>query len=1125
MSRRASKTEPLLSILEDSQQWYKDAVIYELHVRTFCDGNGDGIGDFQGITERLDYLQDLGVTALWLLPFYPSPLRDDGYDIADYADIHPDYGTLSDFKVFLREAHQRGIRVITELVINHTSDQHPWFQRAREAKPGGGARQFYVWSDTQDKYQEARIIFKDFEPSNWSWDPVAKAYYWHRFFSHQPDLNFDNPELHKALFGVLDFWLDMGVDGLRLDAVPYLYEREGTNCENLPETHAFLRQLRQHVDRKYKNRTLLAEANQWPEDAVAYFGAGDECHMAFHFPVMPRLFMATHMEDRFPIIDILEQTPAIPETSQWAVFLRNHDELTLEMVTDEDRDYMYKVYANDPRARINLGIRRRLAPLMGNNRRKMELLNSLLFSLPGTPVIYYGDEIGMGDNIYLGDRNGVRTPMQWSADRNAGFSRANPQRLYLPVIIDPEHHYETVNVEAQQQNPSSLLWWMKRLILLRKNYQAFGRGSIEFLYPENRKVLVFVRRLHDEIILVVANLSRFVNFVELDLSSYKGMVPVELFGHTRFPSIGELPYFITLGPHAFYWFKLEQPQTSQIRAAAEGFEPSRLEVAGSWDSLLHGRARVTLERILPAYLLTCRWFGGKAQQIRTVKGIDVIPFTTDALTAYFTTWEVQYLGGTPDTYLLPLAFATGAREFELRQANPQSVVAQLKVREKNQETEGVLYDALYDPSFCKALLGTVDRGRQFKGDGAEVRARPSKVFRKARGAAQDALEPSLLKREQSNTSIVYGDRLILKLFRRVTEGLNPDLEIGRFLTEKAEFKHTPPLAGSFELRRGRGEPATLGILQGMVANEGDAWRYTLDSLSRYFEDILSRRPDAQQATLPQQTAVELVEHEIPKLAHEVMGSYLTSAHLLGQRTGELHMALASDVKDPAFAPEPFTALYRRSLYQSMRTLVDQSLSLLGKRLKTIPEELRADAEKLLKLEDAIHERFRKTLETKFSAMRIRCHGDYHLGQVLFTGKDFVIIDFEGEPARPITERRLKRSPLRDVAGMLRSFNYAAVSRLKSDGVRPEDAVQLRPWARFWNLWVSVNYLKGYLEATAHASFLPKSRSELDLMLNIYLLEKAIYELSYELNNRPDWVGVPIEGILEFLALFEKYVMG
>ncbi|HSQ11501.1 MAG TPA: maltose alpha-D-glucosyltransferase, partial [Candidatus Deferrimicrobium sp.] len=677
MSRQPRNRES--ASLEENPYWYKDAVIYEIHVRAFCDGNGDGIGDFVGLTEKLDYLQDLGVTALWLLPFYPSPLRDDGYDIADYTRIHADYGTLQDFRTFLREAHRRGLRVITELVVNHTSDQHPWFQRAREAKPGSAARDYYVWHDNQERYQEARIIFKDFESSNWSWDPVAKAYFWHRFYAHQPDLNFDNPEVKKALFAALDFWLDMGVDGLRLDAVPYLYERDSTNCENLPETHAFLKELRRHVDKQYNNRMLLAEANQWPEDAVAYFGAGDECHMAFHFPVMPRLFMALHMEDRFPIIDILEQTPAIPESSQWAMFLRNHDELTLEMVTDEDRDYMYKVYANDPRARINLGIRRRLAPLLGNNRRRMELLNSLLFSLTGTPVIYYGDEIGMGDNIYLGDRNGVRTPMQWSADRNAGFSRANPQKLFLPVIIDPEHHYETVNVEAHQQNPSSLLWWMKRLILLRKSYRAFGEGSIDFLLPENRKALVFIRRYKDEIILVAANLSRFVNCAELDLSAYKGMVPVELFGNTRFPPIGELPYFLTFGPHAFYWFKLLPPQLSQARSVIDGFEPAKLTVAGAWEHILEGKPRVVFERTLPAYFMSCRWFGGKGQQIRSVKNIDVIPFDADGVNAYITTWEVQFLGATPESYLLPLAFSTGERAFELRQANPQAVVAQLTV--------------------------------------------------------------------------------------------------------------------------------------------------------------------------------------------------------------------------------------------------------------------------------------------------------------------------------------------------------------------------------------------------------------------------------------------------------------
>ena len=1102
--------------LEDNPQWYKDAVIYEIHVRAFCDGNGDGVGDFQGLTEKLDFLQDLGVTALWLLPFYPSPLKDDGYDIADYTNIHPDYGTLQDFKLFLREAHRRGIRVITELVINHTSDQHPWFQRAREAQPGSSARNFYVWSDTQEKFPEARIIFKDFEPSNWAWDSVAKAYYWHRFYSHQPDLNFDNADVRQALFAVLDFWLELGVDGLRLDAIPYLYERDETNCENLPETHAFLKELRRHVDKKYKNRMLLAEANQWPEDAVAYFGSGDECQMAFHFPVMPRLFMAVHMEDRFPIVDILEQTPSIPETCQWALFLRNHDELTLEMVTDEDRDYMYKVYAHDPRARINLGIRRRLAPLLGNNRRKMELLHSLLFSLPGTPVIYYGDEIGMGDNIYLGDRNGVRTPMQWSADRNAGFSRANPQRLYLPVIIDPEHHYETVNVEAQQQNPSSFLWWTKRLVLLRKSYQAFGRGSIEFIFPDNRKVLVFIRRFHDEIILVVANLSRFVHYVELELAAYKGMVPIELFGQTRFPTIGEPPYFLTLGPHSFYWFKLEQPHASEGRTPAEGFEPARLEVADTWENIFHGRAKANLERILPAYLLTCRWFGGKAQPIRSVKNIDIIPFPVDSVVAYFTTWEVQYAGASPEIYLLPLAFVAGDRAFELRQGNPQAVVAHLKIKEANLENEGIVYDALYDPNFCKALLEAVGRGRNFKSETAEVRAQASKIFRTVRGNSEVSLEPSMIKREQSNTSVIYGDRLILKFFRRVTEGLNPDVEIGRFITEKTTFSHVPALAGYFEIRKGRGESSTLAILQSVATNEGDAWRYTLDSLGHYFEDILSRQLNPVAATLPAQSLLELTNEEVPALGQEVIGSYLSSARLLGQRTGELHMALASDNKDPAFAPEPFTAQYRRSLYQSLRTLADSSLNLLERRLKLLPQDTRAQAEMVLRLEGAIIDHFRQILDRKMTAMRIRCHGDYHLGQVLFTGKDFVIFDFEGEPARPVTERRSKRSPLRDVAGMIRSFDYAAVSKLKDRAVRPEDAAQLKPWARFWNLWVGVEYLKGFLGAAGQAPFMPKSREEVNLLLNVFLLEKAVYELGYELNNRPDWVNVPLAGILEMI---------
>ncbi|HSQ15919.1 MAG TPA: maltose alpha-D-glucosyltransferase, partial [Candidatus Binatia bacterium] len=621
------------SLLGDDPFWYQDAVIYELHVRSFFDSDDDGIGDFRGLTEKLDYLQDLGVTALWVLPFYPSPLKDDGYDISNYTAVNPAYGELSDFRLFLREAHHRGLRVITELVLNHTSDQHPWFQRARRSPPGSKWRDFYVWSDSPEKYRDARIIFKDFESSNWTWDPVANAYYWHRFYSHQPDLNFDSPEVRRIMLTTMQFWLAMGVDGLRLDAVPYLYEREGTSCENLAETHKALKTIRKRVDERYPNRMLLAEANQWPEDAAAYFGDGDECHMAYHFPLMPRMFMAIRMEDRYPITDILSQTPPIHANCQWALFLRNHDELTLEMVTDEERDYMYRVYANDPHARINLGIRRRLYPLLGKDRKKFELMNALLLSLPGTPVLYYGDEIGMGDNIYIGDRNGVRTPMQWNSDRNAGFSRARSQKLFLPVTIDPDYHYETVNVEARQNNPSSMLWWMKRVIALRRQFKAFGRGTIEFLTPENHKVLAFLRSFGNELILVVANLSRFPQFVELDLSSHKGKVPVELVGKTEFPSIKDSPYFLTLGAHIFYWFSLESPDRETETATIPAETPAPiLNVKGGPDSLFRKDLRGTLERILPAYLRTRRWFGGKARRMKWARILETIPLAN--ATAY-----------------------------------------------------------------------------------------------------------------------------------------------------------------------------------------------------------------------------------------------------------------------------------------------------------------------------------------------------------------------------------------------------------------------------------------------------------------------------------------------------------
>jgi maltose alpha-D-glucosyltransferase/alpha-amylase len=552
MRRTGTTSDPL---------WYKDAIIYELPVKSFCDGNADGIGDFVGLHGKLDYLQALGVTCLWLLPFFPSPLKDDGYDIAGYTSVHPAYGTLEDFRAFLDAAHQRGLRVVIELVLNHTSDQHPWFQRARSAPAGSPERDYYVWSDTDQKFQDVRIIFVDAERSNWTWDPVAQAYYWHRFFHHQPDLNYDNPAVVREMLAVLDFWLDLGVDGFRLDAVPYLVERDLTSCENLPETHALIKAIRRHTDASAPGRMLLAEANQLPGDVRAYFGDGDECHMAYHFPVMPRIFMALHAEDRQPIVDVMERTPAIPDGCQWALFLRNHDELTLEMVTDDERDYMYLAYSMDPQARLNLGIRRRLAPLVGNSRGRIELLNGLLFSFPGTPIIYYGDEIGMGDNVYLGDRNGVRTPMQWTSDRNAGFSRADAARLYSPVIMDPVYGYPAVNVEAEESDAASLLHWMRNMIRLRKQFRIFGRGTMELLSPANRKVVAYVRRYRDDVVLCVANLSRTVQPAELDLSAFAGLIPVEMLGYTEFPAIGTAPYFLTLGPYGFIWFELQRPGT------------------------------------------------------------------------------------------------------------------------------------------------------------------------------------------------------------------------------------------------------------------------------------------------------------------------------------------------------------------------------------------------------------------------------------------------------------------------------------------------------------------------------------------------------------------------------------
>jgi maltose alpha-D-glucosyltransferase/alpha-amylase len=1108
--------------LRSTPTWYKDAIIYEVHVRAFYDSVTDGIGDFGGLTQKLPYLEDLGVTAIWLLPFCPSPLRDDGYDISDYNNIHPSYGTLNDFQKFLKEAHRRGLRVITELVLNHTSDQHVWFQRSRRAAPGSKWRNFYVWSDTPDKYKEARIIFKDFETSNWTWDSVAQAYYWHRFYSHQPDLNWDNPEVREAMFQAMDFWFDMGVDGLRLDAVPYLFEREGTNCENLPETHQALRELRKHVDEKYRDRMLLAEANQWPEDSVAYFGQADECNMAFHFPVMPRLFMSLRMEDRYPVTDILRITPAIPESCQWALFLRNHDELTLEMVTDEERDYMYRSYAQDRAMRINLGIRRRLAPLLENDRRKIELMNALLFSLPGTPVIYYGDEIGMGDNVYLGDRNGVRTPMQWSSDRNAGFSRANPQRLYLPVNIDPEYHYETVNVEAQNNNPHSLLWWMKRLIATRKQFRAFGRGSLEFIFPGNRKVLAFVRQLEDETVLVIANLSRFAQGAELDLSRFQGLVPVEVFGRNRFPAVTDQPYFLSLNPYAFYWFHL-QPKEAGLDSLAVRGDKTQLpaipveSLAQPFSALVQRE----ISRLLPRALRSRPWFLGKSRTIRTAY-IDEIIHLRET-TAYIVTSTVEYTDADPETYMFPLMVSTGEKAETIIRERPESVLARL---EGPPDQIAVLHGSLFDRQFADALLSAIVRRRRFRGERGDLVGAHGRGFRKAWSVVRSGLEPHAQVTDQAYSIIDFGEDFVLKLFRKLEPGPQPDRELLEFLTDSTTFTNAPRLLGTLEYRRQLNEEqeerTTFGILLSYTRNATNGWYYTLDHLGLFFERALAlHKEDRRLVDLPVEQSLALASQPVPSVIGELLGGHVEIVRRLGQRTAELHQALSSQADLPDFAPEPFTDFYRHGLYHGMLGVVNRAFEALRNRVRSLTSPAREEVHALLEREPEIRSSLQPLRDERIFATRIRHHGDYHLGNVLFTGKDVVIINFEGDPTRPMSERRIKRSPLRDVSSMLRSFHYVAHAVLYGHvpGIIPRhDAhTELERWADVWYRWVGAVFLTGYLKTATNADFIPQSPRELATLLRAYMIEKSALEILHELEHRPDWIRIAVRGLYEQLT--------
>ncbi len=1054
---------------EQNPLWFKNAVIYQLHVKGFFDSSGDGVGDFAGLTSKLDYIESLGATAIWLLPFFPSPLKDDGYDIANYHDVHSEYGTLKDFRTFLTEAHRRGIRVIIELVINHTSDQHFWFQRARNAPKDSEWRNFYVWSDTPDRYKEARIIFKDFETSNWAWDPVAESYYFHRFYSHQPDLNFENRLVQKEVFKTLNFWLEMGVDGLRLDAVPYLFEKEGTNCENLPETHAFIKELRKYVDKNYKDRVLIAEANQWPDDARAYFGKADECHMAFHFPVMPRLFMAIQLEDRFPIVDILEQTPELDASSQWIMFLRNHDELTLEMVSDEERDYMYRIYAKDPKARINLGIRRRLAPLLDNDRSKIELMHILLFSLPGTPVIYYGDEIGMGDNYYLGDRNGVRTPMQWNPDRNAGFSKANPQRLYLPVIIDPSYHYELVNVENQEQNPASFLWWMRRILVVRKHHLSFGSGSLEFIASDNHRVLTFIRSYEGEIILVVANLSRFSQSVNLDLSKFAGYRPFELFHENPFQPIKEEPYVLTLGPYGYYWLILKP--SKKIEEKREQVLPTL--ATSKWQGAFTGIHKRVLERdAMPKFLKKARWFIQKSLTIQHTKIRSLMPLSTAMLCMV----EVFYLEKKEtELYFVPISYSESAEK--------QDVIAFITHDSK----KGCLYDSIHDVHFQRALYAFMLNQRKSSSNGSMLIPHMRNKIDKEAGDA-----PRVLHADQSNSSIIYGQKYFLKIYRRLEDGTLPDVEIERFLTEKASFPSVPAYLGHIDWKFDDKAVSTIGLLQEFVPNEGSLWDYSCDLLTKYYENVPT-----------------LKEGEDP-----VGAISIEIAAKIGKRSAEMHHALSSDKHDLDFKPEPFTYLYQRSLYQSIRGGIRLSFSDLKNRVNTIPNEVRELAFEVLKKEDLIINYLHALIQKPYTMMKIRIHGDYHLGQLLYTGKDIVIIDFEGEPLQSFTYRRRKRSCLRDVAGMLRSFHYAAYKTLLlSPSISQEARGKLEVWAELWYQKVSQAFLQSYY-AHAEDALLPEDERDRDYLLRVFTLNKALYELSYELNARPELLVIPLTGILQ-----------
>jgi maltose alpha-D-glucosyltransferase / alpha-amylase len=1101
------------SSLDDKLHWYKDAIIYELHIKAFRDSNRDGMGDFKGLMEKLDYLQELGVSAIWLLPFYPSPLKDDGYDIADYYSINTRYGTLDEFRLLLEEAHKRNLKVITELVINHTSDQHPWFQRARKAPKNSEERNFYVWTDDPTHYKDVRIIFQDFEASNWTWDPIAQQYYWHRFFHHQPDLNYDNPLVQEEIFEIIDYWCEMGVDGFRLDAVPYLYEREGTNGENLPETHAYLKKLRKHIDEKYPGTALLAEANMWPEDAASYFGTGDECHMNYHFPVMPRMFMAVQQEDRYPITDIFDQTPAIPDVCQWAIFLRNHDELTLEMVTDEERDFMYSAYAKDQKARINLGIRHRLAPLMDNNRSKIELMNSLLFSLPGTPVIYYGDEIGMGDNFYLGDRDGVRTPMQWSPDRNAGFSETNPQQLYLPAIIDPEYHYEAVNVEVQRKNTSSLFWFMKRMIGMRKNYKAFGRGDMKFLHVDNPKIIAFTRTYEEETLLIVCNLSKYAQPAEIDLRKFSGYIPVEIFSKNSFPLVKNEPYFFTLSAHSFQWFHLQK-----VHHKKDDVTTLPVLELNEWEDILKGETRRSLEnKILLSFLDKRTWFKGRGRKVYSTAIQKCVPIPVPNQSVYLLLIDVNYESGFPDTYQLAITSVSGDTIEKLSVSCPESVIAQMQIH----NMPSLLCDAYYVYEVQMYFMRCLAENKKLNLEEDFIQFKSKdEVFSFLQEHAQPIAK--MHPGDENNTSITYNNKFFLKMYRKVDKAINPDVELSYYLSEDANFKYVPRFLGTIEMNPGR-DAFSLGLMQVLIENHGDGESYMRERIGNYLERIMARNreqldPYDRKGTITEPLGFNELSIELQTL----LGSRTADqASLIGLRTAEMHLLLANGV-DKDFQPEEYSLHYQRSVFSSMQALVRESSQALQKNFSNLSGETKKEIQFLIDNHDNILNAARKIYQKKFDIWKTRTHGSYSLRKLLVSGKDILIQDFGGKPIKSYSARRLKRSPLRDIAEMIISFHYVAYEGFfASHQINKDELRSLLPFAELWAHYISGFFLKTYFEKVQGTALIPKEKNDLEIVLNTFLIEKSLTHFIDNIDTKPDFVIVPLHIIRSVLGVKEE----